>query len=566
MSRDLKKDQNYQKKKMINPSLYFDRRTEKRTWLTRTFSKMRPGAIRGNIFLLLITTTGCAFFYIPYYGKKSGIVLLSIMMIVAGALSFYSNYLLYYGFKATKAKSYDECMAKTLGPFSGILSNVLVFAHCWAAMISSWIFSYSFLDSVLQEILGPFSESNEKLYTYVFFGVSLFIIYASTIFGDIDKLKFVAAWGIIIILYILVVLFMKMPSYFDYYNQLNLFQIEGFIWTIFNFKSWGMCQYIFLNQYTIIPICNNIHNVTSRRLQKVIKRTTILLCFLYLAILFIGDFSQPSLSLVDELPELFILRPAIPDTNDTAVLIGKLFFVFSLFVAVMIKAQFFLLYFWQIVSNIKNLCSNKTKNLKCEVHVDKEIKEDGPNVLDKEFIPENSLINSEKNHSTITYRLQKRSEDFIHIREHKFSTPGKNVEQDSTSLENKDDKSEDINEEKIKDTDSQISEDDHLKKDNNKKVKYSICSYIQNFFIFLVVTIINIILKDSLSTVLSVIGNFVGIFELTIFPFCMILIINKRVPIISKNSVIFIYAIIIFFTAFGFLSFVMSFFVHDKVH
>ena len=146
-------------------------------------------------------------------------------------------------FKATKAKTYDECMARTMGPFWGFLSNVFVFAHCWGAMISSWIFSYSFLLSVLEEIIGSFSVIHKEVYTYIFFGVTLIIIFISTILGNLDKLKFIAAWGIVIIIYIVVVLFSKMPKYFEYYNQLDLFQMEDAHWNLFFFKSWGCLLY-----------------------------------------------------------------------------------------------------------------------------------------------------------------------------------------------------------------------------------------------------------------------------------------------------------------------------------
>ncbi len=32
----------------------------------RVFGPLTPGGIRGNIFLMMITTTGCVFFYLPY--------------------------------------------------------------------------------------------------------------------------------------------------------------------------------------------------------------------------------------------------------------------------------------------------------------------------------------------------------------------------------------------------------------------------------------------------------------------------------------------------------------------
>lgn len=71
---------------------------------------MRKGGIRGNIFLMMVTTTGCAFFYLPMQAKKTGLVLTIGLLMFVMSVSYYSSSLLYLGFKATKASTYDRCM------------------------------------------------------------------------------------------------------------------------------------------------------------------------------------------------------------------------------------------------------------------------------------------------------------------------------------------------------------------------------------------------------------------------------------------------------------------------
>jgi amino acid permease len=53
---------------------------------------MEKGSIRGNIFLLLITTAGCSFFFLPYYAKKNGLVLSLFLLLLPACLSYYSKY------------------------------------------------------------------------------------------------------------------------------------------------------------------------------------------------------------------------------------------------------------------------------------------------------------------------------------------------------------------------------------------------------------------------------------------------------------------------------------------
>lgn len=69
-----------------------------RSWLNRTFSKMEKGGIRGNIFLLLVTTAGCSFFYLPYYSKKCGLIFTLLLLVIPAALSYYSRYLDFFEF------------------------------------------------------------------------------------------------------------------------------------------------------------------------------------------------------------------------------------------------------------------------------------------------------------------------------------------------------------------------------------------------------------------------------------------------------------------------------------
>ena len=100
-----------------------------RSWHQRTFGKMDEGALRGNIFLMTLSTVGSAFFYLPYMAKEIGICTLLFLLALPAFTSYYFSYKLYYGFKATKAKTYDECMKEILGPKLGYLSNVVIFMH-----------------------------------------------------------------------------------------------------------------------------------------------------------------------------------------------------------------------------------------------------------------------------------------------------------------------------------------------------------------------------------------------------------------------------------------------------
>ena len=269
---------------------------------------------------------------------------------------------MYHGFKHTKAVTYDECMGRVFGSCWGLVANIMVFIHVFGAVVSTWIFSYFFLDGFVEGVLG----SSTKIYFFwLYFGVTLIIIYVVATFADVEKLKFIAIVGFLIIVYLLVLFFAEIPEYFEYYNDKGWFKFEGFIASTFMFKTYGLTQYIFLNQYSVIPLCNNMKAFSFRRMKKVIFRTTILVFVIYMCVLLSGYMSLPSLELVPDdykMSELFIMRSAIPGKKDTALFVGKALFGVTLFIATLVKVQFFILYFYQILKNIRNLRRGGTKN------------------------------------------------------------------------------------------------------------------------------------------------------------------------------------------------------------
>lgn len=104
---------------------------------------------------MMVTTTGCAFFYLPMQAKKTGLFLTMFILFFVLSVSYYSSSLLYLGFKATKASTYDQCMDKVLGVKMGFLSNFMIFIHTFAATVSVWLFSYDFLFYAIISLVYP---------------------------------------------------------------------------------------------------------------------------------------------------------------------------------------------------------------------------------------------------------------------------------------------------------------------------------------------------------------------------------------------------------------------------
>ena len=283
------------------------------------------------------------------------------MLVISGVISFYSSRLLFHGFSNTSAKTYDECIERVLGQKIGLFANLVVLLHTFGAVVSSWIFSFKFITSGLLDITHETDSASwfEK-YKIAFFGVTFVIIYVVTLSRSIEKLKVVSMVGLVILIYVISCLVYLLPDYFEYYSSKKMIHFRNFIWTWEMFKVYGMTQYMFLNQYAIMTVCNNLKEVSFKRTTKLVKRSTIILLFIYVFVLFCGYFSQPD----EPTNEIFLLRTPIPGINDTAVLIGKIGFGITLLIAILVKSYYLLLYFEQFMHNSYRIFTRDSKRLK----------------------------------------------------------------------------------------------------------------------------------------------------------------------------------------------------------
>lgn len=457
-------------------------------WLRRTFGKMEEGGLRGNIFLMTISTVGCAFFYLPYYAKQVGIMMVIMLLAIPAFLSYYSSYKLYYGFKQTKAKTYDECMKSILGPTLGYLSNVTIFMHTFSAVVGAWIFSYKVLSNTLESLIDTKGALETQGFKIFYFTTVMLCLFISSISGKIDKLKFISMFGIAIIIYMITVFGFQVSDYYHYYNEL---EPEGIV--IENFKlnaqfveAYGICFFMYLNQYTIIPICNNIKQVTSKRISKVISRTILFAFILFITVLFVGYFSLPNYDMIKaiSIDKLFVLRPAIKGTNDNLIIGGKLLFAIYLIIGMLVKGHFFLIYFNQLLANtISIIKGGKVKLVEAD-----DI---------EEVTPEEKRV---------------------------WSTRPSRIHQDEVE-----DHKVEVLIDPIEETDSHMERIDRTKVSEERTLK----SHAINLTFLSSTMILTVVLESRLNTFLSIAGGFIAIFEIIVFPLLMILAIDAKKKIMG---------------------------------
>jgi hypothetical protein len=417
------------------------------SWLQRTFSPLSPGGVRGNILLLTITTMGSSFFYLPYLAKDIGFIAVIMLLLCSATISALSSKVLYLGFKYTGATTYDECFNILLGPKLGLFSNIFIFVHILLGVIGTWIFSFTFILSGLQQIFG-FDDNSQSssLVLYGYFLITFLTLYIVTLYRSVDKLKTISLMGIFFILYLVICFLFKTPEYYGYYKEVGPVTFHAVIWKLEMFKVYGIIQALFLNQYTILPICHNVVYTNHLRISKIIQRSIILLFTIYLILLTCGYLSEPDSTQT----KLFILRKKIPGDSDRSVLFGKLGFGIALFIAILVKSCYLLLYFDQLVLKFTNPDSAQ----------------EDPIIESSESIDVNKLDSPPLEEGLNNIASPKEKPVIEH--------PG--------------------------------------------ILKLPKIIYLKNLVIFGSILLLVILLMDRLSTIISLLGGFVGAFEIIIFP------------------------------------------------
>jgi hypothetical protein len=87
-----------------------------------------------------------------------------------------------------------------------------------------------------------------------------------------------------------------------------------------------------------------------------------------------------------------------------------------------------------------------------------------------------------------------------------------------------------------------------------------------NILFMLVITHIMLLLKKKLKETLYLIGNFVGILEIIVFPLIMILILNRGNNFLSVYKKVFLFIVAVFFIFFSILSVIYSVVDPDNSH
>jgi amino acid permease len=166
------------------------------------------------------------------------------------------------------------------------------------------------------------------------YGITTFLVMPLCLLKDVSKLRIASLFGIITLMFLIVVIVIQCPFYIQHYwdkvykendesTHMNLFNVaSGFDEHLFFFQGTAAMFYSFTCHIGAFPIFNSLKNNVNRRIQKVINRTILLDFLIFIIIIVCGFLTWPV-----NTPELIIERENIAGGKDIIMGIGKIAFI-----------------------------------------------------------------------------------------------------------------------------------------------------------------------------------------------------------------------------------------------
>jgi len=317
-----------------NPSDF----TTSRSWFTRTFSKLGKDSLRGSILIMLLTALGTGIFTLHNLFDKIGMVWTYVCILVFGLCYFLVSDMLICSLRGgeVQANSINEFIKVTLGPFWGVVYDLVFFVYLLLALIAqTQAMSTAFYKNFESHIWSFFSNvpadhQNFKYFNFYFCFLLGFFLFFVAAKKSIDEFRYFSLVSFAIFVYVVVVCLVQAPAYYADLKAREMNEFNFFDISLKNFLSkYGLLLFSYNCITNFFGAVTTVHNPSQRRLRKIFGRT-----FVILALLFFVFGTAAYLSVGSKQPDpirLFIFRPKIGET-DYFMQAGRTLLILSLFV------------------------------------------------------------------------------------------------------------------------------------------------------------------------------------------------------------------------------------------
>ena len=202
-------------------------------FFNRNFSALKGGSLRAVVIFWIRMTTGIGIMALPFYMKQLGIVVGSLVVLLAGILSYFSFKYIFSAQYFTGKKDMVEITKKFLpGWIVSVYSYTLiidVLSSMQIYIIVSWnlftyfiyIFGFANPDWIKNPETLEFKDYNTQviLIRVIFLHVVFFITIPFLLKRDLESMKIISFLFMLALLFVILILFAQTPLFYKEYHQ-----------------------------------------------------------------------------------------------------------------------------------------------------------------------------------------------------------------------------------------------------------------------------------------------------------------------------------------------------------
>lgn len=294
------------------------------TWVTRFFSPVKAGSLRGNTIAVASITFGIGCLQFPKAMVDIGLIPAICLFLGTGILTYWSLYILLLTARKRRLLSYDGiikvCLGNGMAIFSDITNLILLFGVLLA-------FEKTISDTALVLLNIFFEIEPTQKIKLIQMAVCMVPQILISLLKDVSKLQYAGMVSACTIIYTTIVTIVEMPFYWhEGKHQGRTFELfEPFNWNfLFSFST---LLFAYASHNGIFSVIKDLRKPTKRRMMKVLNRALILEFILFGIIAFAGFFC-----ILEDTPGIFINRKPLDyfGDRDYYIIVSQILFILCL--------------------------------------------------------------------------------------------------------------------------------------------------------------------------------------------------------------------------------------------
>eukprot|EP01083_Nonionella_stella_P052530 139345_1 len=260
--------------------------------------KFPAGSIKGSVFTLIICIVGSGALSIPWAFRMSGVLLGTILLIVASFFSFLSlHFLVYSGLYIQERPSYRNLALRAGGKCLATYTSLNLMCNLFGSTVSYFVA----LGGILNVVYGVLFQTDDSIYQELVFLVAFVVVFPMSLMRSMNSIRFGSLIGIVCLIYLGIVIFI---DYFKLCDDNTIFEnldierhscffkpnFDLSMDDLFQFTGHGFLSsfpifvFAYACQPNVLPIYIELQRRSMRRMHKVIRRAIFFSGSLYLVI------------------------------------------------------------------------------------------------------------------------------------------------------------------------------------------------------------------------------------------------------------------------------------------